>query len=147
VHPTLEQVLPEYKDDVQFVFRHFPITNIHPNALVMHRAAEAAGNQDKFFELYNVIFENQQEWSQSKKPVEIVTGYADKLGLDMDKFTKDLNSPEVADIVREVKNAGDKAGVKGTPAFYIDGKPIDAPQSADQLRETIDKALKAAKTN
>ena len=65
----------------------------------------------------------------------------------MDKFTKDLNSPEVADIVREVKNAGDKAGVKGTPAFYIDGKPIDAPQSADQLRETIDKALKAAKTN
>ena len=53
VHPTLNQVLPEYKDSVKFVYRHFPITNIHPNTLVMHRAAEAASNQDKFFELYD----------------------------------------------------------------------------------------------
>ena len=145
VHPTVEQVLPEYKDDVRFVFRHFPITNIHPNTLVMHRAAEAAGNQGKFFELYDMIYENQREWSESKGPVGLVTGYAKKLGLDMDKFTKDLNSSEVADRVRDVKNEGAKAGVESTPAFFIDGKPVDAPQSADQFRETINKALKAAK--
>jgi len=145
VHPTLNQVLPEYKDSVQFVYRHFPITNIHPNTLVMHRAAEAASNQDKFFELYDMIYENQQEWSESKNPLEIVTGYAKEIGLNIDQFKKDINSTEVADRVREVKNEGEKAGVESTPTFFINGKKVDAPRSADELRETLDKALRDLK--
>ncbi|MBP7018045.1 DsbA family protein [Candidatus Saccharibacteria bacterium] len=144
VHPTLNQVLPEYKDSVKFVYRHFPITNIHPNTLVMHRAAEAASNQDKFFELYDMIYENQQEWSESKNPLEIVTGYAKQIGLDVDQFKKDINSVEVADRVREVKNEGEKAGVESTPTFFVNGNKVDAPRSADELREILDKALKDA---
>lgn len=145
VHPTIEEVLAEYENDVRFVFRHFPIPGSHPNALVAHRAAEAAGNQDKFFEMHDLLYENQQEWSSSNKPFDIFKKYAKQIDLDVDTFTSDFDSDEVADAVRIVKEAGTESGISSTPSFFLNGKKIDIPRSADELKQDIDKELESTK--
>lgn len=142
VHPTIKEVVPEYEDDVLFVFRHFPITSIHPNALVAHKAAEAAGKQDKFWEMHDKIYETQQAWSSSSKPFEVFEGYAKELKLDMDKFQSDFDATSTLDTINKVKSAGSRAGVESTPTMFLNGKKIDAPRSPEELRKTLDQAIK-----
>jgi len=142
VHPTIKEVMPEYEDDVLFVFRHFPITSIHPNALVAHKAAEAASKQDKFWEMHDKLFETQTSWSSSKEPLETFRGYAKDLKLDMDKFNSDFDATSTLDTINKVKSAGSAAGVESTPTMFLNGKKIDAPRSPQELRATLDKALK-----
>lgn len=145
VHPTIEEVLQEYENEVRFVFRHFPIPSSHPNALVAHRAAEAAGNQNKFYEMYDLLYQGQQEWSTSDKPIDVFKKYAKQIGLDLDTFNTDFESDAVAERVRVVKEAGAKAGVNSTPTLFLNGKKIENPRSAEELRQEIDKAIKAVK--
>lgn len=147
VYPVLKEVLPEYKDDVKFVFRHFPITSIHPNALVAHKAAEAAGQQDKFWEMYDKIYQDQAAWSTSTEPIKIFEGYAKELKLDMDQFKKDFEDTATLDRINKVKGAGSAAGVESTPSFFLNGKKMDSPRSADELREKLDAAIASLKNN
>jgi len=144
LHPTLEEVLPEYKDSVRFVFRHYPIISSHPNALVAHRAAEAAGEQGKFFEMYDLLYQGLQDWSTDKTPIEIFKKYAKKIGLDSDKFMKDFDSEKVADAIRADKEGGTEGGVTSTPTLFLNGKQIENPRSSDDLRKQLDSAIKSA---
>lgn len=121
-HPVLKQLLSEYENDVMFVYRHFPLAN-HRNAKIAAYSAEAAGVQGKFWEMHDMLFENQAEWSESANPMEIFTEYATELELDTTQFAEDVKSDEIKDKVNNDQRDGTLVGVSATPTFFINGKP------------------------
>jgi protein-disulfide isomerase len=137
--PIVEKVVTENSSKLQFVYRHFPLTQ-HLNAVPASRAAEASGMQGKFWEMYKMIFENQKEWEDSKDAKGIFVGYAIKLGLDAKKFTTDFELPEIQTKLDASIKSGIKAGVQGTPTFYLNGKKIVSPQTYDEFKKLIDQA-------
>jgi len=139
VSPTLAQIQKEYGDRVQFVFKHMPLSSIHPQAQAAHAAAEAAHRQGKFWEMHDLIFENQRDLR-----VETLEGYAQKIGLDMDRYRRDVESREVASrIDADVKQANE-LGVTGTPAFFINGRFLSGAQPFVNFKRQIDAALEKA---
>jgi protein-disulfide isomerase len=124
-YPIVEQARAKYGDDITFQFRHFPLVQIHQNAMAAHRAAEAADKQGKFWEMYNLLYTNQQSWSSGTNVNAIFEAYAQQLGLDMDKFRKDVASNEVGNAINADIKAGQSLGVNSTPTFFINGKKVD----------------------
>jgi len=142
-HPTLKQVLSEYKDKVYFVFRNFPLP-MHPNAPLAAQAAYAAGLQGKFWEMHDKLYESQDEWSEkSGGPAkETILAYAKELELDMTKFNDDLTKNAGSAKIQKDQNDGYQLGVNSTPTFYINGTKFSAVMTYDQLKKEIDDRLK-----
>lgn len=120
LYPELKQIEKEYGDQVQIVFHHFPLMKIHKNALVAAHAAEAARNQKKFWEMHDLLYRNQKDWSDLADPRPVFVTYAKQLGLNIDSFNRDLESNQIdqkitADIAR-----GTAQGVTGTPTVFLD---------------------------
>lgn len=135
--PLLGVLAEMYEDDMVFVYRHFPLTNIHRNAHLAARASEAAGLQGRFWEMHDLIFENQFAWrGRNGKP--FFLGYAEELGLDMDKFESDLDSEQVIEKVQSDWASGINADVGGTPTFFINGQRIQNPGSLDEFSALIE---------
>lgn len=132
-YPTVEQVINTYQDRIQFQFRNLPLTSLHPNAFAAARAGEAAARQDKFFDMYNKLYQNQNDWASSKNALQFFTGYAQQIGLDVNKFTSDYKSTAVNNAINADIAAFDKTGAeKSTPTFFLDGKHIDNTKLLDQ---------------
>ncbi len=142
-HPILKQVLAEYGDKVYFVFRNFPLP-MHPNAPLAAQAAYAAGQQGKFWEMHDELYESQDEWSEKSagSAKEVIVGYAKELGLDMTKFNDDLNKNAGNAKIQKDQNDGYQLGVDSTPTFYINGTKFAAVMTYDQLKKEIDERLK-----
>lgn len=140
-HPVVKQVLAQYPEDVRVVFRHFPLRTIHPNAEAASRAAEAAGLQGKFFEMHDLLFNNQARWSNMPNPTSAFEEYALSLGLNIDQFKNDTTSSEVKARVQADVESGISANVSGTPTFFINGMPITNPRGLDGFVAEIEKAL------
>lgn len=142
--PIVRQVVADNAGTVQLVFKHFPLTQIHPNALLSAKASEAAGLQGRFWEMHDMLYDKQGEWSGSLNARDIFIGYAGSLGLDVAKFTKDLSNEDIEKkIVAEYKE-GNALGVRGTPTFFVNGKMISNPASLEEFNSII---REAAKTN
>lgn len=143
-YPVLRDIKAKYNDQISFQFRHFPIVGSHPNAMAAHRAAEAAAKQDKFWEMHDLLYENQRAWSSSNNPASIFEDYAQQLSLDLEKYRQDLASAEVKDIIDADVEAGRNAGVAGTPTFFLNGQKIEPSlQTAmDDFSKAIDEAIK-----
>jgi protein-disulfide isomerase len=103
-------------DRVRYVPRHFPLSQIHPHALLAAQAAEAAGAQGRFWQMHRTLFENQDALE-----LEALVVYADALGLDPGRFTDDVTQGAVLPRVRDDFRSGIQAGVNGTPTFFING--------------------------
>jgi protein-disulfide isomerase len=143
--PVVQQIKAEYGDDITFQFRHFPLTQIHPNAFIASRAAEAAGKQNKFFDMHDLLFENQDSWAPSSNPTPIFEGYAQQLGLNIDQFKTDMTSAAVNDTINADVKAGQALGANSTPTFAINGKKIDEnPRSVEDFKKLIDEAIAAS---
>ncbi|MDP3954273.1 MAG: thioredoxin domain-containing protein [bacterium] len=142
--PLVQELKKEYSDRVAFVVRHFPLRSIHANAQISSQAAEAAGLQGKFWEMHDMIFENQAVWSNGRGAKSIFLGYAESLGLDKDKFEDDLDSSQVKDKIEADLKSGNNSGVNGTPSFFLNGKKIVNPQSLDAFKKLLDSALSDA---
>jgi protein-disulfide isomerase len=141
-YPIAEQVKQKYINDITFQFRHFPLVQIHPNAMVAHRAAEAAGRQDKFWEMYSLLYTRQQNWVDSSNPTTIMDDYATELGLNIDKFKSDFSSADVNDAISADIKLAQEAGANGTPTFVLDGKKLDTlPQDLTAFSKLIDEAI------
>ncbi len=141
-YPLVKQIKEKYAQQITFQFRHFPLTQIHPNAFIGSRAAEAAGLQGKFFEMYDMLYENQENWSTSSNPTPILEDYAKQLGLNIDKFKSDMNSSAVASVINADLKAGQQLGVNSTPTFFINDKKIEKnPTSIDEFSKLIDEAI------
>ncbi|MFA5947125.1 MAG: thioredoxin domain-containing protein [Patescibacteria group bacterium] len=142
--PIVEKLMAEYTDQVRFVYRHFPIYSKHPNAETAARAAEAAGQQNKFFEYAEILFSKQQEWSDIQDPRNKFKEYASSLGLKVDEFEKYMNSSESKSAVTKDYQGGLKAGINGTPTFFLNGSSIDSPNGYAAFKKVIDDALAAS---
>lgn len=142
-YPIVKQISQEFKNDIQFVYRNFPLRQLHPNALIAGQAAEAAGKQGKFWEMHDMIFENQRTWSNQKRKQieETFISYANTLGIDTEQFKNDLNSKEVRDKVDSDYQSGIKAGVNSTPTFFLNGEKIQNPRNYEEFRNIINQAI------
>ncbi len=144
MYPTIKEVKEKYKDQIRFEFRHYPIVNIHPNAMSAHLAAQAAASQGMFWEMHDQIYSTQSVWSRDSNPGSIFEGYAEELGLDIDKYRNSLKASETIGTVNADTELGRSQGITGTPAFQIDGENIDTPaNSVEAMSEVIDNAIKA----
>jgi protein-disulfide isomerase len=137
----LKQLNQEYGDQIQFVYRHFPLKRIHLYAQLAAQATEAAGKQGKFWEMHDLIFENQKEWSEQKNAKKTLIEYAKSLNLDVDKFKSDLGSKEVKNKVQADYQSGVKAGVDSTPTLFLNGKKLPNPKSYSELKNIIQQAI------
>ncbi len=115
-YPIVKRIQKTMGNDLRFVFRNFPLAEIHPHALHAAYAAEAAGLQDKFWEMHDMLFEHQDALEDDD-----LLRYAQMLALDTDQFARDFASDEVASKVEEDFSSGVRSGVNGTPTFFING--------------------------
>lgn len=145
-YPIVESVVAKYKADIEFQFVNFPLTSIHPNAMLAHRTAEAASNQGKFWEMYKLLYENQTTWTSmaSTQAASTFRSYAESLSLDMSKFDTDQKSAAVNELINADISKGKGLGVTSTPTFFVNGKKIENPKDQDAFNKVIEDAIKAA---
>jgi len=124
LYPVLKDIEHEYGKQLQIVFHHFPLTKIHKNAMNAARAAEAARNQGKFWEMHDRLYRNQNAWKDLDDPRSMFVQYARELGLNADRFTRDLDSPEVEQRIAADMQKGTSIGITGTPTLLIDGNML-----------------------
>jgi protein-disulfide isomerase len=122
-------------DRLCFVFRNFPVSQIHAQAQHAAEAAEAAGAQNRFWEMHDKMFANQQALANG-----YLVEYADGLGLDTSRFLRDMSSHAYAERVREDFMSGMQSGVNGTPTFFINGVRHDGPWDVETLLTAVEKA-------
>lgn len=140
-HPIVDSLKKTYGNDLEVVYKDFPL-NSHQFAALAARAAEAAKNQGKFLEMHNKLFENQQQWSSGDAESRFV-GYAKEIGLDIEQFKQDLNAAETQKAVMEEKQEGVQMGVDSTPTFFINGEKLQQnPPSYEDFKALIDVYMK-----
>lgn len=141
-YPVVKQLHEAYGDQLRIVYRNFPLTQIHPNAQLAAQAAEAAGNQGKFFEMHDALFEGQRTWSGLADPTDTFVGYAYALGLDLEQFQADLTGTAVKQAIADDLASGTRSNVDSTPTFYLNGTEITANiQGFDLFKAVIDAEL------
>jgi protein-disulfide isomerase len=136
VGPTLQKVLEDYPKDVRVVYKHYPLS-FHKQALPAAKASAAAGRQGKFWEMHDLLFQNQRELNEAA-----FKGYAQELGLDVSQFEKDYASPAVAQEVEADMTLARSLGVTGTPGFFVNGRFLSGAQPYSAFKTKIDAELK-----
>jgi len=131
-HPVVKRLQKAFGKNLRFVFRNFPLTEAHPYALLAADAAEAAALQGKFWEMHDLIYEQQRFLEP-----DIIFVWAKKIGLDLKKFTNDMKQDGIAKRIREDRKSGIASGVNGTPNFYINGVRYDGSPDFDSMFETL----------
>lgn len=143
--PALSQVYTAYQDQIAFVFRNFPLTTIHPNALAAAAAAEAAGLQGKYWEMHDQLYGGQQTWenlSGSARTNAFVT-YAQQIGINTTKFRQDLSNPKLTQKIQFDEAIGSKLGINATPTMYLNDKKLGDDVTGD-LQSSSTKKLESA---
>lgn len=131
-HFKLEALRASVGDSVRFVFRHFPLTQIHPYALLGSMAAESAGLQGKFWEMHDMIFENQDSLGPDG-----VLAFAEELQLDLDEFAENLRNSHLEAKVRTDFQVGMRSGVNGTPSFFLNEVKYEGPLDPQVFQEFL----------
>ncbi len=119
-NPIVQQLRGEYKGKIRYVFRQFPL-QMHKHSKLAAQAAEAAGAQGKFFEMEDKLFSGQKDWANSSKPLEIYTRYAKEIGIDADKFKKEVEEEKYTKKIEADMKDGYAVGIDYTPTFFING--------------------------
>jgi protein-disulfide isomerase len=135
-YPIIKKVQRQLGADLKFVFRNFPLSEIHPDAFNAAVAAEAAGLQDKFWEMHDIIFENQRALD-----IESLFLYAAKTGLNLELFKEDIQKAGIISKVEQDFESGIRSGVNGTPSFFINGKKYNESWEAAELIQYLKSQL------
>jgi protein-disulfide isomerase len=138
-HPIVEEIRRRMGRRLRFVYRHFPLTNAHPHAELAAEAAEAAGAQGRFWEMHDRRFEHQDALGE-----EDLVAHAEALGLDLERFARELTDGTHAARVRQDFSSGVRSGVNGTPTFYINDARYNGAYDMASLLGAIETALRAA---
>jgi protein-disulfide isomerase len=138
--PVLKALRLALPDSLLFAFRHFPLAEAHPHALHAAEAAEAAGAQEKFWDMHDCLFEHQDALEDDD-----LIDYAAEVGCNLDQFVNDMAEKRYAARVREDFLSGVRSGVNGTPAIFINGLRYDGPRDLDSMLAAIEQvtALRA----
>jgi len=134
-YPIIKEVQARMRERLRFVFRNFPIVTSHPHAQQAAEAAEAAATQGKFWPMHDLLYENQRRLRDQD-----LSGYAAKLGLDVELFDKELAEHVHAARVHEDFMSGVRSGVNGTPTFYINGARHDDSYELETLLAALERA-------
>lgn len=142
LHPILVQMHKEFGDKLRIIFREFPLVPNHQHALAAASAAEAAGLQGKFWEMHDLIYENQKTWHEAFDVRPIFEGYAKEIGIDVERYKQDINSEAVAQRIFQDGKRGHSLNVKGTPTVFLNGREVPFESlPADKLKVLIDAEL------
>lgn len=135
-HPQIKEITEEYKDRILFIFRNFPLTTIHPNARAAAAAVEVAGLEGKYWEMHNLIFETQSEWSSltGTTRTEKFAEYAASLGLNKETFIEKLASKDINQKISFDQALGKKVKVEATPTFFLNGDKLSEEVSSRTVR-------------
>jgi len=142
-YPLVKQLKTDFDGHVAFQYRNFPLETIHAHALVAARYAQAAALQGKFFEMHDLMYENQQTWAQAADPTVYFVTYAQQLGLNTAKLKTDANSSATNNVINADIAAGNVYKISGTPTFVLDGKKIDNPRDLDSFRKLLNDEIVA----
>jgi len=156
-YPVIKQAVSDLASQITFQFRNYPLTSLHPNAFAGARAAEAAALQGKFWQMHDLLYDQNDayysggqppnSWIGSTSPISYFDADARQLGLNVTKFNSDFNSNQVDNTILADMNEGSKLGIQGTPTFYLDGKPVTLPyQSGVSAVEQVIQSAIAKKT-
>lgn len=140
-YPIVKQVADAYPNDVQFVYRHYPLTTIHQNAQLSAQASEAAALQGKFWDMHDVLFNTQAQWSNLDNPTDFFATLATSIGIDEAQFRSDLTSSAVKQRVSKNESEANAMRLPGTPSFFFNGSLIDHPGSYAGFKSLIDAEL------
>jgi protein-disulfide isomerase len=141
-YPIIKQVQARMGERLRFVFRNFPIATSHPHAEQAAEAAEAAAAQGRFWEMHDLLYENQKRLRDQD-----LRGYAEQLELDVDSFDSDLAEHVHAARVQEDFMSGVRSGVNGTPTFYIDGVQYDDSYDLETLHAALERVAQAPRAS
>jgi protein-disulfide isomerase len=140
-YPLTIQLKEEYKDSLRFVVRYLPLPG-HKNSRTAAYAAEAAGKQGKFWEMYHILFTKQSEWGEQRATNQAqFEKYAVEAGVDIDQWKKDVASSEVMKRVDENYTEAMSLNLQGTPSFFLNGKKIELPNGYDAFKKLIEDSL------
>jgi len=134
--PAVKLMLERFDQRVRFAYRHMPLEDVHPHALLAAEAAECAGAQGKFWEMYELLFAHQDHLKLNH-----LKGYAEQLGLDMALYTSEMDDHVYLQRVREHIQSGLASGVRGTPGFFVNGAIHDVSFGVRSLFDAVETAL------
>jgi protein-disulfide isomerase len=145
-HPILDQMRGEFGDKLHITFREFPLVPTHQHALAAASAAEAAGLQGKFWEMHKLLYERQAAWKTQFDVRGVFEGYAKEIGLDVDRYNRDVGSELVQQRIFQDGKRGHSLGVKGTPTVFMNGREVPFESlPAEKFRVVIQKEIETAK--
>ncbi len=135
-YPVVKRLQRTLGKKLRFVFRNFPLTQSHPHALIAAEAAEAAALQGKFWEMHDLLFEQQTLLKPETIPL-----WAKRIGLNLEQFGNDMKQGVVGKRIKEDRQSGIRSGVNGTPTFYINGARYDGPHDYGSLLAALESEL------
>lgn len=139
-YPYLKDIMDQYGDKIRFEYRHFPLITVHPMAIPAARAAEAADQQGKFWEMHDKLFENQATWTKASNPNTYFVQYAEELGLNVDQFKSQMNSSIIDDAINKSFEDARSRGFSGTPTFLLNGQQMQF-KTFDEFNAAIEAAV------
>ena len=141
VQPLVKSVIATYADRIQFVYRHYPLLNIHPNAQLAAQAAESAAVDGKFWPMHDLLFTNQDEWASlgGQDLKEKFAEYAYQLQIDKTEFLKRIETEDIKQKVNSDLSDANKFKIKGTPTFFVNGIQTTAPELAKTIESLLSK--------
>jgi protein-disulfide isomerase len=134
--PALKLLLERFAERVRVVFRHFPLEEVHSHALAAAQAAEAAGGQGKFWPMHDLLFAHQDHLK-----INHLHSYAEQLGLDMARYTAEMDDEVYLQRIREHMEGGRRSGVRGTPGIFVNGRIQDVSYGIRSLFDAVESAL------
>jgi len=137
---SIKQVREKYGAQVRIAYRHFPLPN-HPGAIPAAKASLAAEKQGKFWAYHDLLMRRQEEWGKAPEPVKTFVEYARSLGLDAERFKRDLADPEFESIINRDLNLGKTLRIQATPTFFVNGVQVRGAVKLDYFSKVIDKLL------
>jgi protein-disulfide isomerase len=147
LHPILKKLKQEYGANLNLIFRNLPLTKIHQNSLAAARAAEAARMQNRFWEMHDLLYENQDLWKDDVNPRSIFIKFATDLGLNIWQFTRDMDGKQIQMRIEADQDEAAKQGIDGTPTILINGRQLRAEMTTPEgVRKGIELMLSAKST-
>jgi protein-disulfide isomerase len=134
--PAVKLLLERFPQRVRAIFRHFPLQEVHPHALAAAEAAECAGGQGKFWEMHDLLFEHQDHLK-----LHDLQGYAQRLQLDMARFTAEMDDHVYLQRIREQTEGAHRSGARGTPTFFVNGRLQDVSFGIRSLFDAVEAAV------
>jgi protein-disulfide isomerase len=141
----VETALKKFEKDLKVVFKQYPMSNIHRNAMIAAQAAEAAGKQFKFWEMYELLFARQNEWVNVPDAMTFFLKYAAELHLDVERFRQDMMDGEIRNKIFRDLLEGQVAQVRSVPSFFLNGKMMQGVKSDAEFDELIAQAIRTAR--